>query len=393
MSTDFIPQKHHFKEEIWATLDKEDRLECLKYMERELAAREGRPEKTVVAEPMPKNRRGCFKKAQPDKIFINELYLENPPTKDIGDPDFGPFHAILTVYHESEHAYQYARTCGELRGGNDGHRVKKWRITFSVNKDDVCKDELKTVVYDFSPTEEDARFAALKHLEELKSDFPDEKDLELTINAEKATEQMKVLNATALLGPDFREKVWEMIREAFDAMFEEDDTPKPPTPPKESPAPRAKKRRFSIPQMCMLVGTVIAIAVLYLLIRPSGFLGTLLWIISVTFPFVPLIALSILKKGLPKFFRSKLGGCIFAALYLILFILAQVIYNILGIVYIVGGIICVVKFITEVGPGTLTITKEEADGTTSTEIRLINDESDVKRAENELRDQGYTIKK
>ena len=73
--------------------------------------------------------------------------------------------------------------------------------------------------------------------------------------------------------------------------------------------------------------------------------------------------------------------------------MAQVIYNILGIVYIVGGIICVVKFIAEVGPGTLTITKEEADGTISTEVRLITDESDVKRAENELRDQGYTIKK
>lgn len=124
----------------------------------------------------------------------------------------------------------------------------------------------------------------------------------------------------------------------------------------------------------------------------SSLLRTVLWFVASMVPYVVLSVLCLKWKGMPKFFRSKRGGILllvlFAALHLLVPMLTEVLF---GVCAAAAGLFFL-KLFSAVGPdGMLTITREHADGTTTTETRAFYGSSAdaVASAERDLRAEGY----
>jgi len=114
----------------------------------------------------------------------------------------------------------------------------------------------------------------------------------------------------------------------------------------------------------------------------------LLWIMSAVIPFLPVI---LMLRFFPKL-RSRKGGILLAAIFGVFLLLIQLFYSWLMLLFLVGGTWVLIKGLGSVAPNLLTITRENADGTTTTETRILGDNpaSEINAVKSELRREGYT---
>jgi hypothetical protein len=162
-------------------------------------------------------------------------------------------------------------------------------------------------------------------------------------------------------------------------------------PPKKEA--EVTKRRFSPLHLAMTGVTVLLLVIMYLLSHPSGFLRTALWIISASLAFVPTVLL-LRKKILSKLFVSKIGGILLTILSWGVLVLLPLIYKLMFMVYVIGGILFLLYAFNVISPRMLIIEKRNADGTVDTESRVLGEDTadaEIAAAKTELRNQGYEI--
>lgn len=87
----------------------EARLGLLQEFENRISAMNGRPALTIQKIPISEiraepNLAGYYSYAEPDKLYLNPLYLTGTKT---GQSGFGPADALDTLVHEGRHAYQH----------------------------------------------------------------------------------------------------------------------------------------------------------------------------------------------------------------------------------------------------------------------------------------------
>ena len=124
----------------------------------------------------------------------------------------------------------------------------------------------------------------------------------------------------------------------------------------------------------------------------SSLLRTVLWFVASMVPYVALPIVCLKWKGVMHFFRSKWGGIVLLTLFAVIHLLVPMLTELLFGVCAAAATFVVLKMVTAFGPnGTLTITREHADGSTSTETRAFygSAEEAVTRAERDLRAEGY----
>ena len=160
----------------------------------------------------------------------------------------------------------------------------------------------------------------------------------------------------------------------------------------DSPQSSSGNGGFCPLHLILTVGLLALLVVTFLCSDCSSFLRTVLCSVASLVPYVVLPILCLKWKGLPKFFRSKLGGILlltlFAAIHFFVPMLTEILF---GVCAAAAGLFFF-KLVSIFGPsGTLTITREHADGTTSTETRAFygSSEEAVARAESDLRAEGY----
>lgn len=124
----------------------------------------------------------------------------------------------------------------------------------------------------------------------------------------------------------------------------------------------------------------------------SSLLRTVLWLVASMVPYVALPIVCLKWKGVMRFFRSKWGGIVLLTLFAVTHLLVPMLTELLFGVCAAAAAFVVLKMVSAFGPnGTLTITRENADGSTSTETRAFygSAEEAVARAEHDLRAEGY----
>jgi len=121
----------------------------------------------------------------------------------------------------------------------------------------------------------------------------------------------------------------------------------------------------------------------------------LLWLLSSLCPFVLFLLLCYKCKGLPKILRNRVGGWILTILFAVSLILVPQLAEFLYGLYLIALGYIVLQFVAcfapEGGTGTLTITRIDEDGHTTTETRTVYGDMDsaVSQAERDLRSEGY----
>lgn len=164
-------------------------------------------------------------------------------------------------------------------------------------------------------------------------------------------------------------------------------------PPYEDPTPPTRNNHGFCPlQMVVTGGVLVTLVVTFLLSDCSSFLRTVLWCVSSLAPYAALLLLCLKRKGLPKFFRSRMGGIVLLALFAAVYLLVPVLTEVLFGICLAATAFFVLKTVNIFGPsGLLTITRENADGTTTQETRAFygSAEAALSQAESDLRAEGY----
>ena len=284
----------------------------------------------------------------------------------------------------------------------DKTTTELWRKSFLYIAEDANEDK-RYLKYYFKPTEEDANRCALNELKDIEGIFDGCEEFKKFIDYKEIYFSISEKEAKALIGDDFRDQIIQLIRDNYDKIMADTDkkaNADAHCKERKLPAfldfgePIGETRKFSVPHLVMTGISVLLLIVMYLIARPHGFLRHVLWMTSSALAFLPMILLS-WKKGLPKFLRNRFGGILMLAVYAVLLLLIQFIYKWLFVVYVIAGILFLLKTFNVISPNLLTIVREEADGTVTTEARVLGDDpdADIAAAERELKNEGYTIKK
>ena len=374
----------------------EKKIACLQLVENIEASRQNRePRKVVIADLG--GYLGEFKCGTPDTIYISDKYFKKYDENDTTNRKiYCSLAAINTILHEGRHAYQYDCIIGEII--IEAAKRELWRKAFYYKAKDHDAS-IRHHKYFFDPTEEDANITALSEMEQILGDlYKNDDSLKKYIKKLKDHYEGCVNDATKDLSPDFRNIIIKEIEDNFIKATAETT--------KNSKINRAhraivdfapsvkEKRKFSVVHMIMTGSSVLWLALMYLIANPNGFINNALWLLAAVIGFLPTIVIS-WKKGLPKFFRSRIGGIILIAIFLISLIFIQFIYMWLCILYIIVGILYFLKLFCIFTPNFLTIVREEADGSTTVEMRILGDnpDSEISAVERELKNEGYTIQK
>ncbi len=398
---EYTPQMEDFRQEKWSSMSPRDRLKLLKYAEELKAREEKRLPREIVPESMTgEDYEGYYDSNDPYNIHINEKLL-------LGNDRYAPYKALHTVYHEGRHAFQDDCANGRLlKAGEldkvDKEKLHQWKLQFLEGKynDGPDPDDEKAPLTDyykyyFQPCEDDAEEYALEQLKTLAETLGDKGCLDYTREFE-ALRGAYSWEAKMFWGKDYKQVLLKDLEEQedeeIDGVFSQNQKPQvsPKTKTDESPG----KKKYVPLQMGIFGVTLALLLVMYWIANPSGILEHILWILSAAIPFVPIILLLRSKNKFAQKLRNKKGGILLMVLFAVLLLLVQKFYVWLSIAYLIFGTIFLVKNFTSMMPNTLTIIKEEADGTTSTETRVIGDDvaAEMRAAEAQLRSEGYTRK-
>lgn len=165
------------------------------------------------------------------------------------------------------------------------------------------------------------------------------------------------------------------------------------TVPSKDPTPVTRNNRGFCPlQLVAAGGMLVMLVVTFLLSDCSSFLRTVLWFVSTLVPYAALLLLCSKCKGLPRFLRSKPGGIVLLVLFAAVYLLVPALTELLFGICLVVTAFFVLKIVGIFAPsGLLTITRKNADGTTTQETRAFygSAENALSRAESDLRAEGY----
>lgn len=380
-----VPSMKDFLPETWNTLNREDRLLRLQYAEDMAAQRDGRYPRTISAQKMD-GLFGLFDPKIPDTIFINEDFL-NP---DADAEKYNPYEALLTMYHEGRHSYQHGCAFLKEKNEEDALTVELWKI--NNVKYHKAQGFRGRTFYRFQPIEEDAENFALEKMKNLAPVFGNDPNYHKFIRKCETDAKFDELIAVLEHGEDFREQILTDIKIRYEygsPILAKSSIAFHP-PKKEA---EVTKRRFSPWHLAMTGVTVLLLVIMYFLSHPSGFLRTALWIISASLAFVPTVLL-LRKKILSKLFVSKIGGILLTILSWGVLVLLPLIYKLMFMVYVIGGILFLLYAFNVISPRMLIIEKRNADGTVDTESRVLGEDTadaEIAAAKTELRNQGYEI--
>ena len=163
--------------------------------------------------------------------------------------------------------------------------------------------------------------------------------------------------------------------------------------PAPDPDPAGGNGGFCSLQLMITGGLLLCLAVTCLLSDCTGFLQTLLWLVSSVAPYAVLLALCFKCKGLPKRLRSRTGGILLLAVLVALHLLVPLLAEALFVACAAVAGYFFLNLASALGPdGTITLIRENADGSTTTETHAYYGSSAeaVSRAESDLRAEGYS---
>lgn len=397
-----------FKPDLWAELSPDERLCLLQEAEYHAAEEENREPREIVTQPRPNNDYGAYLPSDPKKIYINEkliqtLYLDERYNTT---PGYTASIALSTVLHEGRHAFQDDCIKGKNAYINgvesntrlsehakiDDETLKLWKkqdlAYFHHTKDDPYLTPLnKFLQYFFQPVEDDAEAFAMRKLQEW-ADQIDDFQFRVCCNLQTNNRAEHEADAQALWqNPNFREEIAKDVSEKYDLIMKERASAQPSASEKKGINPVPKGKHVVI-HYALFAAILLYLLIMYLISAPSGLLHHLLWIMSAVIPFLPVI---LMLRFFPKL-HSRKGGILLAAIFGIFLLLIQLFYSWLMLLFLVGGTWVLIKGLGSVAPNLLTITRENADGTTTTETRILGDNpaSEINAVKSELRREGYT---
>lgn len=408
-----------FKPDIWADLSPEERLGLLREAENRVAEEENRRPREIVPIPLPDNKYGVYSPNDPENIYINEklvqtLYLDD--FYDTGDivPGYTASIALETVFHEGRHAYQDDCVKGKpayidgiksekrlvdiakKEGKLDDETLKLWRMQDWAYFDSTKKDPHLTLLdkylqYYFQPTEDDAEAFAMRKLQEIAEKVNDD-HFSMCCMIQAIIREEKEKNARELWqDPDFRKIIAQDVVYKYAQVMEEKASRQESEPkgkavsPLTLPVPKGKPNLI---RYALFGGILLYLLIMYLIASPSGLVSHLLWFLAAMIPFLPVI---LLLRFFPKLHNKK-GGILLAAIFSIFLLLMQLFYSWLSLLFLVGTAWVLLKGLGSAAPNLLTITRENADGTTTTETRIVGDDmaAEIAGAKAQLRSEGYT---
>jgi len=165
------------------------------------------------------------------------------------------------------------------------------------------------------------------------------------------------------------------------------------TPPPKKSALLSAVRSASKLQLGLFAGMLAGMIITFCLCGSKSFLSGLFWFAAVSASFVMMLALCLKTNGLPKFFRSKVGGYILTAFTVLWFILVVPLVKLMIFLFSLALAFFVLKVVTLFGPsGTITITRVDEDGRSTQETRAVYGDmnAEMSRVENQLKSEGYT---
>jgi len=400
-----------FKPDLWAELSPDERLCLLQEAEYHAAAEENREPREIVTRSMADKAYGAYLPSDPKKIYINEKLIQTQYLDDYyntGDisPGYTASIALSTVLHEGRHAFQDDCIKGKHAYINgvesntrlaehakiDDETLKLWKkqdlAYFHHTKDDPYLTPLdKHLQYYFQPVEDDAEAFAMRKLQEWADKIGDSQ-FRTCCTTQMILREYKENDARELWQtPNFREEIAKDVLKKYDLIMKKRASAQPSAAEKKSAQP-LPKGKHAIIQYALFAATLLYLLIVYLISAPSGLLHHLLWIMSAVIPFLPVI---LMLRFFPKL-RSRKGGILLAAIFGVFLLLIQLFYSWLMLLFLVGGTWVLIKGLGSVAPNMLTITRENADGTTTTETRILGDNpsSEINAVKSELRREGYT---
>ena len=400
----------------WAGLSPKERLALLKKVEDRVAAEENRKPREIVPVKLKERVNGEYRSETPDYIFINEslinsTYLDDGDGASASLPGYTASKALLTVLHEGRHAYQddcvkgknayingvemHGTTLAELaknQGKLDDETLRLWQmqdlIYFNAKETDLgpLGGELR---YYFQPVEDDAERFAVQRIQELAVELDDPLFSICCSIHKDIRDDMEQKAEMLWQGPHYRRYCIDKIEVEF-AKYQkkcraDQAIPNTVAPEKKVNIPKDKPNLI---RYALFGGILLYLLIMYLIAAPSGLVSHLLWIMAAMIPFLPVI---LLLRFFPKLHNKK-GGILLAAIFGVFLLLMQMFYSWLSLLFLVGTAWVLLKGLGSAAPNLLTITRENADGTTTTETRIVGDDmaAEIAGAKAQLRSEGYT---
>lgn len=403
-----------FNPAVWAGLSPKERLNLLQMIEDRVAAEENRKPREIVPEKLKKGVNGEYRPGTPDYIFINEDLI-NSTSQDDGDdtraplPGYTASKALLTVLHEGRHAYQddcvkgknayingveiHGTPLAELAKGQgklDDETLRLWEmqtyIYFNKEENEDIGPLGAELRYFFQPVEDDAEWFAVQRIQKLAAEI-DDPIFSICCSVHKNIwDDMEQEAEMLWQGPHYRRYCIDKIEVEFakyqKACRADQATPDIPL------AHHIPKDKPNLIRYALFGGILLYLLIMYLIASPSGLVSHLLWILAAMIPFLPVI---LLLRFFPKLHNKK-GGILLAAIFGIFLLLMQLFYSWLSLLFLVGTAWVLLKGLGSAAPNLLTITRENADGTTTTETRIVGDDmtAEIAGAKAQLRSEGYT---
>lgn len=404
-----------FKPNKWAALSPGKRIDLLQKVENRVAAEENREPRTIVPQKMDVN--GEYRPETPKYIFINEDLINSTELDEYVRYGYAASQAMQTVLHEGRHAYQddcvkgknayingveiHGTPLAELakeQGKLDDETLNLWKmqdLIYFRKGDFYLSPPDQFLRYFFQPVEADAESFSMQKLLTLAEqvndhDFWESCDIQVSVRKTLAK------NAeTMWKGPDFREKIAQDVVYAHTLLLmkekSEQETSTAAAPKrtmKAFTALNSEAGKCNLVQTAFWGGILLYMFIMYLIAAPSGFVSHLLWFMAAMIPFLPVI---LLLRFFPKLHNKK-GGILLAAIFGVFLLLMQLFYSWLSLLFLVGTAWVLLKGLGSAAPNLLTITRENADGTTTTETRIVGDDmaAEIAGAKAQLRSEGYT---
>lgn len=416
--SDPLIEYEKFKPAKWAGLSPSERLELLKKVEDRVAAEEHRISREIV--PVKMDDLGKYDPDDPFRVYINENLVnttwldgQDENGRPANRPGYTVSMALSTVYHEGRHAFQddCVKGCSAVIDGKlcadvilrevaniDSKIVNLWAMNYLKDvyadySDQAPPDQF--LLYFFQPIEDDAESFAIRKLLELAEQV-DDHDFWAACGRQVETYKNNEEHAAVTWkGPDFREKITQHIKHKYSLLLmekkSEQETSNASAPKRKAEiplAPHIPKDKPNLIRYALFGGILLYLLIMYLIASPSGLVSHLLWFLAAMIPFLPVI---LLLRFFPKLHNKK-GGILLAAIFGIFLLLMQLFYSWLSLLFLVGTAWVLLKGLGSAAPNLLTITRENADGTTTTETRIVGDDmaAEIAGAKAQLRSEGYT---
>ncbi len=185
----------------------------------------------------------------------------------------------------------------------------------------------------------------------------------------------------------------QMVAECGEVFYDHEDAPLSAYPGDEEEADnKANQRGYCPLQLILTLGLIVGLGVTFFMSGAVDFVRILLWLLSSLCPFALFMFLCYKCKGLPRILRNRVGGWILTVLFAVFLILVPQLAEFLYALYLIALTYIVFQFVAcFAGNGTLTITRTDENGHTTTETRTVYGDMDsaVSQAERELRSEGY----